>query len=63
MYRAALAVVREAEGPVMARLVAERLGWETTPARQQRARDVCSRLADRGWIVKRGDGKFTRLPG
>ncbi|KPI05774.1 hypothetical protein OV450_3901 [Actinobacteria bacterium OV450] len=63
MYRAALAVVRESQGAVMARQVAERLGWETTPARQQRARDVCSRLADRGWIVKRGDGKFTRLPG
>ncbi|WP_411575160.1 hypothetical protein [Streptomyces fradiae] len=63
MYRAALVVVREAEGPVMARQVAEVLGWESTPARQQRARDVCSRLADRRWIVKRGDGKFTRLPG
>lgn len=62
-YRQALAFVREAEGPVMARQVAEHLGWETTPARQQRARDMCSRLAAKGWIVKRGDGKFTRLPG
>ncbi|MCX4781606.1 hypothetical protein [Streptomyces sp. NBC_01264] len=63
VYRAALAVVREVKGPVLARQVAEKLGWEATPARQQRARDVCSRLAARGWIVKRGDGRFTRLPG
>lgn len=61
-YRQVLAFVREAEGPVMARQMAEHLGWEATPARQQRARDVCSRLAAKGWIVKRGDGKFTRLP-
>lgn len=62
-YRQALAFVRESAGPVMARQVAEHLGWEATPARQQRARDVCSRLAAKGWIVKCGDGKFTRLPG
>lgn len=64
VYRQALVFVRDvATGPVIAREVAGHLGWETTPARQQRARDVCSRLAERGWIVKRGDGKFTRLPG
>ncbi|MEU8476181.1 hypothetical protein [Streptomyces hygroscopicus] len=59
-YRRILAIVRAAGSPVQGRAVGEELGLEVEvrgKLEPLRAKPV--KLADRGWVHKRGDGKFT----
>ncbi|WP_328828925.1 hypothetical protein OHT77_15105 [Streptomyces sp. NBC_00252] len=59
-YRRILAIVRAAGGPVQVRAVGEELGPQAEvrgKLEPQRANPV--KLADRGWLHKRRDGKFT----
>ncbi|MFJ8692635.1 hypothetical protein [Streptomyces roseolilacinus] len=59
-YQRILAVVREAAGPVMARQVGEVLGVDVRV--RARLEPLCGkpvRPADRGWLRKLPDGRFT----
>ena len=59
-YQRILAVVREAVGPLMARQVGEVLGVDVSVrARLEPLRGKLVRLADRGWLLKLPDGRFT----
>jgi hypothetical protein len=59
-YRKILAIVREADGPVQVRAVGERLGLDASArGKLERLRAKRTKLADRGWLHKRGDGRFT----
>ncbi|MDU8990995.1 hypothetical protein [Streptomyces mirabilis] len=61
-YRRILAIVREADGPVQVRAVGERraAGPGHCGARQvEPLRAKMTKLADRGWLHKRPDGRFT----
>ena len=59
-YRKILAIVREAGGPVQVRAVGERLGLDTSVrGKLEPLRAKMTKLADRGWLHKRPDGKYT----
>lgn len=59
-YRRILAIVREADGPVQVRAVGERLGLDTAVrGKLEPLRAKMTKLADRGWLHKRPDGRFT----
>ncbi|MER5432353.1 hypothetical protein [Streptomyces sp. NPDC002588] len=59
-YRKILAIVREADGPVQVRAVGERLGLNASVrGKLEPLRAKMTKLADRGWLHKRPDGKFT----
>ncbi|MFF4756863.1 hypothetical protein ACWD5R_44390 [Streptomyces sp. NPDC002514] len=59
-YRRILAIVRAAGGPVQVRTVGEELGLEAgVRGKLEPLRAKMTRLADRGWLHKRPDGKFT----
>ncbi|MGI5138380.1 MULTISPECIES: hypothetical protein [unclassified Streptomyces] len=58
--REILAIVREADGPVQVRAVGERLGLDASVrGKLEPLRAKMVKLADRGWLHKRGDGRFT----
>jgi len=58
--RKILAIVREADGPVQVRAVDERLGLNASVrGKLEPLRAKMVKLADRGWLHKRPDGKFT----
>ncbi|MEE1761199.1 hypothetical protein [Streptomyces sp. SP18BB07] len=62
-YRRILAIVREADGPVQVRTVGERLGLDASVrGKLEPLRAKMTKLADRGWLHKRGDGRFTARP-
>jgi predicted ArsR family transcriptional regulator len=62
-YRKILAIVREADGPVQVRAVGERLGLDASVrGKLEPLRAKMTKLADRGWLHKRGDGRFTTRP-
>ncbi|MFF8196459.1 hypothetical protein ACF05L_37620 [Streptomyces bobili] len=62
-YRKILAIVRAADGPVQVRGVGEELGLEVAVrGKLEPLRAKMTRLADRGWLHKRGDGRFTARP-
>jgi hypothetical protein len=62
-YRKILAIVREAGGPVQVRAVGERLGLDATVhGKLELLRVKMTKLAARGWLHKRGDGRFTARP-
>ena len=62
-YRKILAIVRKADGPVQVRVVGERLGLETSVrGKLEPLRAKMTKLADRGWLHKRPDGRFTARP-
>ncbi|GGU96832.1 hypothetical protein GCM10010211_75230 [Streptomyces albospinus] len=62
-YREILAIVREADGPVQVRMVGERLGLDASVrGKLEPLRAKMTKLADRGWLHKRGDGRFTARP-
>jgi hypothetical protein len=62
-YRKILAIVREADGPVQVRAVGEELGLEVAVrGKLEPLRAMMTKLADRGWLHKRGDGRFTARP-
>ncbi|MCX4554789.1 hypothetical protein OHA02_01010 [Streptomyces phaeochromogenes] len=59
-YRRILAIVRTADGPVQVRAVGEELGLQVTVRdKLEPLRAKMTKLADRGWLRKRGDGRFT----
>ncbi|MFG2583239.1 hypothetical protein [Streptomyces malaysiensis] len=62
-YRKILAIVREADGPVQVRAVGERLGLDASVrGKLEPLWAKMAKLADRGWLHKRGDGRFTARP-
>ncbi|MFD7283420.1 hypothetical protein ACFV80_42150 [Streptomyces sp. NPDC059862] len=63
-YRKILAIVRAAaDGPVQVRGVGEELGLEVTArGKLEPLRAKLTKLADRGWLHKRPDGRFTARP-
>lgn len=55
-----IAAVRQAAGPVMAREVGEVVGVDVSVrAKLEPLRSKLVRLADRGWLRKLPDGRFT----
>lgn len=59
-YRRILRIVRVADGPVQVRAVGEELGLEVTVrGKLEPLRAKLTKLADRGWLHKRPDGRFT----
>jgi hypothetical protein len=58
-YQRIMDVVRRAEGPVMVKQVCGELGISLEPARSEALRSKLNRLAERGWLRKLADGKFT----
>lgn len=62
-YRKILAIVREAGGPVQVRAVGERLGLDAlVRCELEPLRVKMAKLADRGRLHKRGDGRFAARP-
>ncbi|MFH8492881.1 hypothetical protein [Streptomyces coeruleorubidus] len=62
-YREILAIAREADGPVRVRAVGERLGLDAAVrGKLEPLRAKMTKLAGRGWLHKRGDGRFTPRP-
>jgi hypothetical protein len=55
------AAVREGTGPLNCRQIAARLGWETSAAGVERVRAKARRVAERGWLVKEPDGRFSAV--
>ncbi|MEU0119942.1 hypothetical protein ABZ137_41430 [Streptomyces bobili] len=58
-YQRIMDVVRRADGPVMVKQVCGELGISLEPARSEALRSKLNRLAERGWLRKLADGKFT----
>ncbi|GKQ34660.1 hypothetical protein [Streptomyces sp. A012304] len=59
-YRRVLAIVRAAGGAVQVKAVGEELGLEVgVRGKLEPLRAKMTKLADRGWLHKRPDGKFT----
>ncbi|MFD5141630.1 hypothetical protein ACFWMX_36330 [Streptomyces sp. NPDC058378] len=59
-YRQILSIVRAGDGPVQVRTVGEELGLEVAVrGKLEPLRAKMTKLADRGWLHKRPDGKFT----
>ncbi|MFF3787817.1 hypothetical protein [Streptomyces sp. NPDC001933] len=59
-YRKILAIVRGVGGPVQVKGVGEELGLEVTArGKLEPLRAKLTKLADRGWLHKRPDGRFT----
>ncbi|WP_442811134.1 hypothetical protein [Streptomyces sp. NBC_01217] len=53
-------IVRAADGPVQGRSVGEELGLQVTArGKLKPLRAKLTKLADRGWLHKRPDGRFT----
>jgi hypothetical protein len=62
-YQRILTVVRQAAGPVATRQIGEVLGLDTgVRGKLAPLRGKLTKLADRGWLHKRPDGKFTTRP-
>ncbi|MFF4169591.1 hypothetical protein [Streptomyces sp. NPDC001744] len=59
-YQRLLTAVRQAGGPVSTRQIGEVLGLDTgVRGKPEPLRGKLTKLADRGWLHKRPDGKFT----
>ncbi|MGW3873728.1 hypothetical protein ACWEC4_36580 [Streptomyces sp. NPDC005055] len=59
-YPRILSIVRAADGPGQVRTVGEELGLEVAVrGKLEPLRAKMTKLADRGWLHKRPDGKFT----
>ncbi|MBT2381860.1 hypothetical protein J7E90_32395 [Streptomyces sp. ISL-111] len=62
-YQRILVAVRQAAGPVATRQIGEVLGLEVgVRGKLEPLRGKLSKLADRGWLHKRPDGRFTVRP-
>nr|WTB35961.1 hypothetical protein OG781_04925 [Streptomyces sp. NBC_00830] len=62
-YQRILAAVRAAGSPVATRQIGEALGVDTgVRGKLEPLRGKLTKLADRGWLHKRPDGKFTVRP-
>jgi hypothetical protein len=59
-YQRILTAVRQAAGPVAVRQIGEVLGLDTgVRGKLEPLRGKLTKLADRGWLHKRPDGRFT----
>lgn len=58
-YQRITDVVRRADGPVMVKQVCRELEMSTELARSEAMRSKLNRLAERGWLRKLPDRKFT----
>ncbi|WP_437006076.1 hypothetical protein [Streptomyces sp. enrichment culture] len=58
-YQRIMDVVRRADAPVMAKQVCGELGISLEPARSEAMRAKLNQLAERGWLRKLADGRFT----
>jgi hypothetical protein len=58
-YQRILALVRAAGGPVATRQVGEGPGMDTARGKLEPLRGKLSKMADRGWLRKLPDGRFT----
>ncbi|MER5757200.1 hypothetical protein [Streptomyces sp. NPDC002088] len=58
-YQRIMEVVRWADTPVTVKQVCGEPGMSTEPARAEALRSKLNRLAERGWLRKPADGKFT----
>lgn len=59
-YQCRLTIVREAAGPVAVRAVGDVLGLPVeVRGKLERRRAKLTKLADRGWLCKLADGRFT----
>ncbi len=62
-YQRILAAVRDAGGPVTVRQIGDALGLDTgVRGKLEPLRGKLTKLADRGWLHKRPDGRFTVRP-
>lgn len=62
-YRKILAIVRDGDGPMQVRAVGERLGLDASVrGKPEPLRAKMTKLADRGWLHKRPDGRFIARP-
>ncbi|MGW1399858.1 hypothetical protein ACWCRF_14580 [Streptomyces sp. NPDC002405] len=62
-YQRILTVVRQAAGPVATRQIGEVLGLDAgVRGKLEPLRGKLTKLAERGWLHKRPDGKFTARP-
>jgi hypothetical protein len=62
-YQRILTAVRQAAGPVSTRQIGEVLGLDTgVRGKLEPLRGKLTKLADRGWLHKRPDGKCTTRP-
>ncbi|MGW0207617.1 hypothetical protein ACWDZ8_18025 [Streptomyces sp. NPDC003233] len=62
-YNKILAIVRESDGPVQVKAVGERLCLDASVrGKLEPLRAKMIKLADRGWLHKRPDGRFTARP-
>jgi len=62
-YQRILAAVRDAGGPVTVRQIGDALGLETgVRGKLEPLRGKLTKLADRGWLHKRPEGRFTVRP-
>ncbi len=61
-YRRVWQVVWQADGAVMAKQVCTALGQDIQPRQVEPMRGKLSRLAQRGWLRKTADGRFTATP-
>ncbi len=62
-YQRILVAVRQAAGPVATRQIGEVLGLEVgVRGKLEPLRGKLTKLADRGWLHKRPDGRFTVRP-
>jgi hypothetical protein len=52
-------IAREDGSPLNCRQIAQRLGWETSAAGVEGVRAKARRLAERGWLTKESDGRFS----
>ncbi|MFH8383854.1 hypothetical protein ACH4E7_23380 [Kitasatospora sp. NPDC018058] len=52
---------REGTGPLNCRQIAQRLGWETSAAGVEGVRAKARRMAERGWLAKEPDGRFSAV--
>ncbi|MGW4567280.1 hypothetical protein ACWEN3_34465 [Streptomyces sp. NPDC004561] len=55
------AAAREEAGPLNCRQIAGRLEWETSAAGVERVRAKARRMAERGWLAKEADGRFSAV--
>ncbi|POX48281.1 hypothetical protein C3488_20745 [Streptomyces sp. Ru72] len=62
-YQRILGAVRQSAGPVATRQIGEALGLDTgMRGKLEPLRGKLTKLADRGWLHKRPDGKFIVRP-
>lgn len=62
-YRKILAILRDGDGPMQVRAVGERLGLDASVrGKPEPLRAKMTKLADRGWLHKRPDGRFIARP-